>query len=53
MSFRFGEVTHQSLGTLEIRMPAPETGFNAFKIDVIDLDVPMLIGLRELKRNDY
>ena len=50
MMFKFGEGIHASLGTIEVRIPAQITGFVCLSIDFFDLDVPILIGLRELRR---
>ena len=41
--FRFGSVTHDSLGTIHAKLPIP--GRKPFRIDVVPIDVPFLFGL--------
>ena len=47
--FRFGARSHASLGTTSIRFPISEAPFYVqYTTDVIELDVPMFIGLEVL-----
>jgi hypothetical protein len=47
--FKFGSKAHRSIGTLHISIPTPKkTMF--YEVDVIDLDVPLLLGLDFLDR---
>ena len=48
--FKFGDHVSPSLGRLQVRIPTPnQSGNVSFTMDVVDLDVPMLLGLRELR----
>jgi hypothetical protein len=46
--FRFGDGTFQSLGSIPVRIPTPEGKFIKIEMDVVQADVPMLIGLEIL-----
>jgi hypothetical protein len=46
-SFRFGVQVHRSLGSTQINVPTP-SGILTFVADVIQADVPLLIGLETL-----
>lgn len=49
-SFRFGDGTHRSLGMISIRIPTPNAGNIHVDVDVVNPDVPLLIGLDLLDR---
>ena len=51
MRFKFGNHITPSLGFMKVRLPCPGASFIQIEIDVVDLDVPMLLGLRELRQN--
>lgn len=44
-NFLFGGVATPSLGTVEIRAPIPSHLHACFRVDVVNLDVPFLLGL--------
>lgn len=44
-SFKFGDLIETSLGRMEIRVPTPQSSFLPIFVDVVDADVPLLIGL--------
>lgn len=44
-AFKFGNHIYPSLGTLNIRIPVPQNGFLDCQVDVVQGDVPFLIGL--------
>ena len=44
-SYRFGEDLQRSLGYIEIRIPSPRDRFVFLNVDVVNVDVPFLIGL--------
>lgn len=44
-SFRFGDRTHTSMGTIPIQIPVPGGTFIHLEIDLVPPDVPLLIGL--------
>jgi hypothetical protein len=48
-SFRFGNSLRESLGTVMLPLPTPD-GFFSLQIDVVNLDVPLLIGLDTLDK---
>lgn len=48
--FRFGDGTHSSLGKMNIRMPAPHGNYVHIDVDVVIPDVPLLIGIDVLDR---
>jgi hypothetical protein len=48
-SYRFGNSLRESSGTIMLPLPTPD-GFSSLRIDVADLDVPMLIGLDTLEK---
>jgi hypothetical protein len=48
-SFRFGNSLRESLGTVKLPLPTPDGIFSP-KLDVVDLDVPLLIGLDTLDK---
>ena len=47
MKFKFGNT--QSLGIMKFRFPCPHGGSIDVEMDFIDLDIPLLLGLRELR----
>ena len=46
----FGNGNQKSLGALEIRLPFPSGIFLSLKIDVVNAEVPTLLGLDVLDR---
>lgn len=44
-TYRFGDGAHSSVGSLEIRIPIPGNRFFNWIFDVLNADIPMLIGL--------
>ena len=48
MKFKFGNAKSTSICITKFRFPRPDGGSLDMDIDVIDLDVPLLLGLREL-----
>ena len=50
--FRFGDGCFASLGTIPVRIPCPDGSFLHIDIDVVAADVPMLIGLDVLDREE-
>ena len=48
--FRFGDGCFSSIGIIPVRIPCPDGSFIHFNIDVVQEDVPMLIGLDILDR---
>lgn len=49
-SFKFGDSLRQSMGTLEFRLPIPSKGYLPIVADIVDADIPLLIGLDFLDR---
>lgn len=49
-SFMFGDGLHASLGTVEFRIPTPDGAFIALQVDVVSADVPLLLGIDVLDR---
>ena len=49
-SFRFGSDVQMSLGTIPIRIPTGHDTFLKLFVDVVPIDVPFLLGLDVLKR---
>lgn len=49
-TFRFGNGRHNSLGILKIRIPTKDGGFIDIDADVVQPDVPLLIGIDILNR---
>ena len=49
-AFRFGDGVFNSLGTIHIRIPTPDGSFLFLDIDVVQANVPMLVGLDILDR---
>ena len=49
LRFKFGNTVSSSLGIMKFRFPCPDGGSIDIDIDIIDLDVPLLLGLRELR----
>lgn len=45
--YRFGEDSQKSLGSIDIRIPVPSS-FICLKVDVVQADVPFLLGLDAL-----
>ena len=50
MTFIFGDGSCASLGELRIRIPLPNGSFLPLSIDVVDADIPCLLGLDLLDR---
>lgn len=50
MTFIFGDGACDSLGTLGIRIPLPNGAYLTLTIDVVNADVPLLLGLDILDR---
>jgi len=44
-TFRFGDGDFSSLGKLPIRIPIPNNSYIPYEFDVVQPDVPMLMGL--------
>lgn len=44
-SFLFGDGMYMSLGTMEIRIPTPDGAYLSFQADVVDADIPLLLGI--------
>lgn len=51
LSFKFGNVITPSLGIMKFRFPCPTGGSLDIDINVVDLDVPLLLELRELRQH--
>ena len=51
LSFKFGNKITPSLGIMKFRFPSPDGGSTDIDMDVIKLDVPLLLGLRELREH--
>lgn len=51
-TFRFGEDRHTSRGVLRVRVPVARDFFLSLLVDVVDLDIPFLIGLYTLDAHD-
>ena len=49
-TFRFGDGVFNSLGTIPIRIPTSDESFLFLDIDVVQANVPMLVGLDILDR---
>lgn len=47
-SYRFGDKSYRSIGTLHIRMPVTEMCFVDAYLDIVEADVPFLLGLNIL-----
>ena len=45
MSFKFGDITHKSLGTMQKSIPTPNGNNMTFRCDIISADNPVLLGL--------
>lgn len=53
-TFKFGDGSRHSLGHMTFRMPSDQNSFISLSIDVVDADIPLLIGLDVLdKANIY
>ena len=50
-SFRFGDTRYMSLGRMTIRIPTPDESFLEFTVDVVEPDVPLLIGIDVLDKH--
>ena len=48
--FSFGTHKHPGLGTLDIRVPISPSHFLALSVDVVDTNVPFLLGLDNMER---
>lgn len=44
-TFKFGEPTHEGIGNIRIRAPVSSNFFLSFTADVVEVDVPLLLGL--------
>ncbi len=44
-AFKFGDGCYKSLGTIPVRIPKPNNGYIEVRIDIVDADIPMIIGL--------
>lgn len=49
--FRFGGGRHASVGALEVRMPITQEIVLELTVDVIELDVPLLLGLEKMEKH--
>lgn len=49
INFNFGNVVSLSRGVMRFRLPCPDCGSLEMDIDIVDLDIPLLLGLRELR----
>ena len=49
-SFSFGTYRHIGLGKLDIRVPISEDYFLPLKIDIVNIDIPFLLGLDSMTR---
>lgn len=45
VTFRFGDTYYNSLGTIMIRIPTPDYTFLLIPVDIVNADVPLLLGL--------
>ena len=45
MSFKFGDITHKSLGTMQKSIPTPNGNNMTFRCDIISADNPVLLAL--------
>jgi len=50
VKFKFGDGGFPSEGTLLVRIPTPDGSFIALRIDVVQADIPMLLGLDVMDR---
>jgi hypothetical protein len=46
--FKFGQDLQRSIGTIGVRVPTPDKSFMLINVDVVETDVPFLIGLDTL-----
>ena len=46
LNFKFGNNVTPSLGIMKFRFPCPDGGSLDMDMDIIDIDVPLLVGLR-------
>lgn len=51
MQFKFGNAVKPSLAVMKCRLPCPYGGRLDLDNDLVDLDIPMLLGLLELRRH--
>lgn len=51
LSFKFGSHVCRSLGRINVRMPTPDGSYVEFTPDVVEADVPLLIGLDLLEEH--
>lgn len=49
--FRFGGGRHRSVSTLDVRVPIAQDFFLMLTVDVIDLNVPLLLGLETMDQH--
>lgn len=45
MTFKFGAHKHAGVGTIDVSIPSSPSFFISFDADVVDVDVPLLLGL--------
>ena len=48
--FKFGDGTFKSKGKIKVRIPTPDGSFIEIDIDVVEADVPMLLGIDVMDR---
>ena len=48
--FKFGDGCRNSLGRMELRLPTPNGGYIPIHTDVVDSDIPLLLGLEFLRQ---
>ena len=48
--FKFGDITHKSLGTMQISIPTPNGNNMTFRCDIVPADIPLLLGLDVMRR---
>ena len=48
--FHFGDGCRNSLGRMELRLPTPNGGYIPIHTDVVDSDIPLLLGLEFLRQ---
>lgn len=45
LAFKFGDSTHKEIGNIPVSIPVYNRFFLSFTADVVDVDVPLLLGL--------
>ena len=48
--FKFGDITHKSLGTMQVSIPTPNGNTMNFRCDIIPADIPLLLRLDVMRR---